>query len=272
MSPTTSDEGTPRGVHPDHDAVRVELRSWFTSSEPVYGYVVTKRPYGYLSEPGGVFGPRLILTIDDPGDVPQAIGDATDRSDGPLVVWVEGRARCARLDRSLQDAGCKPVKSVTHLALVGELSARPGPASLTSHDVDLDGLEEWAVTKLMCFGDTEEPPAADRVASELAVRTPDLALARLQLGRLDGIGVAVMAYYEGADQLVFNLGTRVPFRHRGIAQELLGRWVAAGRASGCRSLMINADHLGAPEALYRRIGFVDEIYWYQQYVWGPRPS
>jgi len=254
VSPTTENEGTPRGVHPDHDAVRAVLRSWFTSSEPAYGYVVTKRPYGYLSEPGGVFGPRLILTVDDPADVPQAIGDAADRSDGPLAVWVEGRARCARLDRSLQDAGCKPVKSVTHLALVGELSARPGPTSLTIHDVDLDGLEEWAVTKLMCFGDTEEPPAAD------------------QLARLDGVGVAVMAYYEGDDQLVFNLGTRVPFRHRGIAQELLGRWVAAGRASGCRSLMINATHLGAPEALYRRIGFADEIYWYQQYVCGARPG
>jgi hypothetical protein len=33
--------------------------------------------------------------------------------------------------------------------------------------------------------------------------------------------------------------------------------------------MINADHLGAPEALYKRIGFVDEVYWYQGYELDP---
>lgn len=96
-----------------------------------------------------------------------------------------------------------------------------------------------------------------------------MALATLQLARLEGAPVAVLAYYIGTDQLVFNLGTRVPFRHRGIAQDLLRRWVAAGRAQGCRSLMINADHLGAPEALYQQMGFVDEIYWYQRYEFDP---
>jgi ribosomal protein S18 acetylase RimI-like enzyme len=103
----------------------------------------------------------------------------------------------------------------------------------------------------------------------MRVRAPELALARLQLARLEGDAVGVLAFYAGPDQLVFNLGTRVAFRHRGIAQQLLSDWVAAGRAQGCRSLMINADHLGAPEALYKRIGFVDEVYWYQGYELDP---
>ena len=64
---------------------------------------------------------------------------------------------------------------------------------------------------------------------------------------------------------MFNLGTRVPYRHQGIAQAMLARWVDAGTASGCRSLMINATEGGRPAELYRTMGFVDEIYWYQRY-------
>jgi GNAT superfamily N-acetyltransferase len=252
-------------VHPERDALGLELRRWFTSSEPALGYVVTKHPYGFQSDPGGVVGARVVLTVDDPGDVPNALADARHRSGGPITVWVDDRARCARLDRSLRDAGCRPIKSVTHLALVGSLSARPGPASLTVHDIGLESLEEWVVTKLKSFGNSEATPADERIHREMAVRAPEMALARLQLARIAGDAVSVLAYYEGVDQLVFNLGTRMPFRHRGIAQHLLSEWVAAGRAAGCRSLMINADHLGAPEALYRRMGFVDEIYWYQCY-------
>jgi ribosomal protein S18 acetylase RimI-like enzyme len=90
-------------------------------------------------------------------------------------------------------------------------------------------------------------------------------LAECQLGLLGGERVAVLAYFRGRDQLVFNLGTRVPFRHRGIAQAMLARWVDAGMADGCRSLIINATDGGAAAALYRRIGFTDEIHWYQKY-------
>jgi GNAT superfamily N-acetyltransferase len=263
---TAANEGRATAdVHPDHDAVHLELRSWFTTSAPEIDYVVEEQWYGYLSGPSGSAGSRLILTIDDPDHAARALGDARHRAGGPVTVWVDDKARWRRLDRSLRDAGCRSVKSTTHLALVGELSARPGPASLTVHDVGPDGLEEWVVTKLKSFADTEATPSDELVAREVAVRAPEMALARLQVARLGGDAVAVLAYYFGADQLVFTLGTRLPFRHHGIAQQLLSRWVAAGRAEGCRSLMINADHLGAPEALYKRMGFVDEIYWYQRY-------
>jgi ribosomal protein S18 acetylase RimI-like enzyme len=65
---------------------------------------------------------------------------------------------------------------------------------------------------------------------------------------------------------VFNLGTRVPFRHRGIGQAMIAHWAGAGMADLCRSLIINATDGGAPAALYRRIGFTDEIYWYRKYA------
>ncbi|HVX46123.1 MAG TPA: hypothetical protein VHC49_19690 [Mycobacteriales bacterium] len=85
------------------------------------------------------------------------------------------------------------------------------------------------------------------------------------MGRLDGAPVAALAHYRGSDQLVFNLATRVPYRHRGIAQAMLADWVAEGTAAGCRSLMINATEGGRPAELYGRLGFVDEIHWYQSY-------
>ena len=75
----------------------------------------------------------------------------------------------------------------------------------------------------------------------------------------------MLAYYRGRDQLVFNLATRVPYRHRGIAQAMLTRWVEAGTARGSRSLIINAAEGGRPAELYRKMGFVDEIHWYQTY-------
>jgi ribosomal protein S18 acetylase RimI-like enzyme len=65
---------------------------------------------------------------------------------------------------------------------------------------------------------------------------------------------------------VFILGTRAPFRHRGIAQAMLARWAASSSAAaGSRSLLINATDGGAPAALYRRLGFTDEVYWYSKY-------
>lgn len=71
--------------------------------------------------------------------------------------------------------------------------------------------------------------------------------------------------HRGNDQLVFSLATRLPYRHRGIAQALLSGWACAGLQNSGRSLMINADEEGRPAALYRRMGFIDEVYWYQKY-------
>jgi hypothetical protein len=101
--------------------------------------------------------------------------------------------------------------------------------------------------------------------AELAVRSPELALASLALARLDGEPIGVTAFYRRSDQLLFNVGTRVPFRQRGVAQAMLGHWVRQGLAANCRSLIVNADDPGKPQLLYRHMGFVDEVYWYQSY-------
>ncbi len=115
------------------------------------------------------------------------------------------------------------------------------------------------------FADAETTPAPHLVAHEVTARRREQARAVYELGLLHGDSVAVLAYYTGPDQLVFSLGTRVPYRHRAIAQAMLARWANAGMISGCRSLMINAHEHDRPAELYRRLGFVDEVYWYQPY-------
>lgn len=242
-----------------------EVSGWFTASAPEIGYQVSEHWYGYQSHLGSG-QTRVILRIGEPDQVAAAVADATAASGaGTLTIWVDDRERAARLDGALRRTGCRPGDATTHLALVGPMTCRDGPEHLVIESVDEASLAEWATVKLQSFDDTESAPAPDRLAQEVAHRRGELALAGCQLGLLGAERVAVLAYYRGRDQLVFNLGTRVPYRHRGIAQAMLARWVDAGTANGCRSLIINATDGGAPAALYRRIGFTDEIYWYQKY-------
>ena len=252
--------------HPNHDELTAELRSWFTNSAPEIEYYVTRHWFGYLSSGHGPAGPRLILDIDEPRDIVGALGDAKAiSSQRDITVWVDDRERQRALDDGLRQAGCTPVKATTHLALVGDLTSHEAP-NLDYELIGTDTLEDWARTKIRAFDNTETEPSETRLAAELAVRGPELVLASLTLARLEGEPIGVSAFYKGADQLLFNLGTRVPFRHRGIAQAMLGHWVRQGQAARCRSLIINADDPGAPQMLYRHMGFVDEIYWYQSYT------
>jgi GNAT superfamily N-acetyltransferase len=263
MSTISNGPGAP--LHPFHDAVATELRGWFIHSAPEINYHVTKHWFGYLSNHDGPIGARLILTEDDPSRVAALLKEAWEMSDRQkLSVWVDDRARGRNFDTALRSSGCNSVRATSHLALVGPVRAATGPATLTLDAVITGDLEEWSVTKIQCFDDCDDAPAPDRLASELAVRESERALGSLRLIRLDNEPVGVLGYYGGVDQLVYNLGTRVAFRHRGIAQATLATWVEEAPAD-CRSLMINATEGGRPDQLYRSLGFTDEVYWYQQY-------
>lgn len=77
--------------------------------------------------------------------------------------------------------------------------------------------------------------------------------------------MAILGHYTGQDQMVFTLATRLPFRRRGIARAMLARWSADGDQRGVRSHLINCDDGGPADALYHRLGFTDEVYWYRRY-------
>jgi GNAT superfamily N-acetyltransferase len=247
-----------------------EVRSWFTTPAPEIGYQVSEHWYGHLSNLSPARA-RVILTIDAPGQVPAALAEASSAcGHRALTIWVDDRDRAALLGPALGASGCQISDATTHLALVGRMTGRARPDGLVVASIGEDRLAEWATVKLQCFDDTEHAPSPDRLAAEVTARRSELALTDHQLASLAGEHVAVLAYYQGRDQLVFNLGTRLPYRHRGIAQAMLAQWAAAGTGSGCRSLIINCHDGGRPAALYRRLGFTDEIYWYQKYELAPR--
>ncbi len=253
-------------MHPDHDVLAAEVASWYTTSTPEIGSEINQFWYGYQSNLSPTTA-RVTLRVDDPGQVPEALRAARIASGMRLVnIRVDDRDRAVRLDDALRESGCERGDATTHLALVGAMAGNAGPADLVIENVDATGLEAWATVKLQAFDDTESAPAPDRLAREVATRRSELAIVDCQIGTLGGESVAVLAYYRGIDQMVFNLATRVPYRHKGVAQAMLAHWINAGRANGCRSFMINATDVGRPAQLYRRLGFTDEIYWYQTYV------
>ena len=81
---------------------------------------------------------------------------------------------------------------------------------------------------------------------------------RCLLTRVDGQVASICAYYDGDDYFVFLLATRVPYRHRGLARKLLQHVLHEGRDA--RSVIINAQEGGRPEALYRSMGFTDVVH------------
>lgn len=256
-------------VHEDrideHDAVADEIRGWFIRPTAEIGIEVDALWCGYLNRHPAT-NPRLFLTVDDPSLVTRALDEVGALcAGGSFDVHVDDRDRAASLDNALRESGLERGNAVTYLALVGDVLGRRGPADLEIIEVAGTALETWASVKIKCFADDESPPAAERIADEVHLRRSEAAEASYVQARLGDEDVAVLAFYRGGqDEVVFNLGTRLPWRHRGIAQTLLRHWVELPR-SGCRSLIINADDAGRPSELYRRMGFRDEIYWYQRY-------
>jgi GNAT superfamily N-acetyltransferase len=263
----TGDFDEPRpDRHPDHEEVGATLRGWHTTSSPEVGVFVEETWFGFLSNADGDQTTRVLLTIDQPEEVSAALAAAADaRGTAEYAVWVADRARAARLDGALRSSGCELVKATTHLTLVGKLHARAGPERLEMIEVDADRLAEWATVKIKSFEETEDEPTHAQLERELSVRAAFTAVEALRLARMGGEGVGVLGYDGDVDRLVFNLGTRVPFRHQGIAQAMLSHWASEAIAHGCRSLTINADDPGRPAELYRRLGFTDEVYWYRRY-------
>jgi len=102
------------------------------------------------------------------------------------------------------------------------------------------------------------------------VRQSELAsMGRFFIARVGDEPAASLGYYDGTDRLIFNLATRMPFRMRGIAKQLLCGVVANSYDQGCRSVVINTDPSDTPIQWYRRFGFTDEVYWRRNYRFEP---
>jgi GNAT superfamily N-acetyltransferase len=264
--------------HPEHAAIAAEVRSWYTdwagdatgrgASVADIGVQTRREPFGYLrSGPGAAR--RLVLTVEGTTEVSEALAAAARffGSDA-FEVWIDRRELAAAAEPALVTAGFASVATTTIIALAEPLRAIDGPRSLRVREVSDDAtLQTWARVKLQAFADSESEPIEERLHAELAARRAEWPISRYDLATVGDEPVAVLAHYTASrDQMVFLLATRILFRHRGIAQSLLQRWARRAAAEGARSLLINCEEGGRPAALYRRMGFTDEVYWHRRYA------
>ena len=251
----------------DHTAVTEAVRSWYTGPTPELGISAVEAPYGFLMSSDRLDLRRLVLTADTPSAAADAVAAAT-MFFGTIEfeLWIDDRVRAERLTAAVGTAGYLPVQDTVVLALLGAVRAGAGPPGLRIDDVtDVESLRAWATVKLQGFADSEAPPRPEQLQSELVVRQAEWPVCRYQLARLDGEPVGILGHYTGQDQMVFLLATRLPFRHRGIAQAMLACWQRQSEEADVRSLLINCDDGGRAHALYRRLGFSTEVYWHRRY-------
>jgi GNAT superfamily N-acetyltransferase len=252
--------------HPQHDAVAVTVRSWYITSAPAMSYHVERRRFGYFMRHPAGFGE---VTVADAGpvDVPALLADMRAYyGDMGAGIYVDDRRMDARLGPALVAAGCRRGTAQVHLAHVGAIpEVRPVPGILLE-PMTAATIAEWSTVKLRGFASSEDAPDPARLAHEVALRRAEIAgEGRFFFARAGREATAVIGLYEGDDRFVFLLATRVPFRHRGIARWLLSHVIAEAYAEGHRSVLINCDPADTPIRLYRRLGFVDEVYWQQRY-------
>lgn len=256
--------------HPDHDALVTTVRSWYTHSAEAMGYQVVPGPhglYGNNTEAPDIT-PWVLLDASAPIDVPTVLAELRARFGPGTARLVIDDPRCdAAVGSALLAAGCTRGTAQTFLVHVGPRPGVPVVPSLLIEPVAEQNLAEFVCTKLKAFASSEAEPAAEELRAGIALRRAEMAgEGRFFLARIDGAPAAILGLYEGPDRLIFNLATRIQFRRRGIATYLLGWILADAESRGCRSVIINADPDDWPVQLYRRLGFVDEVYWRRQYT------
>jgi hypothetical protein len=252
--------------HPEHDRLCDEVRSWYRAPSAAIGYAIERRRFGfYRHNTANPDSARLIVDGAAPSDVPAMLSEtAEDFSDREVKIWIDDQSADAVMGPALVAAGCARQNATIFLAHTGAAPHAAARADVSIEAVTTATLGEYVNAKLKGFANSEDEPAAERVAEETAVRAAELrGPGRFFIARVKGEAAAVLAYYAGDDRLIFNLATRVPMRGQGLARILLCG--AIGR--GCRTTIINTDPEDTPVNWYRRLGFDDEIYWIMRYAY-----
>ena len=251
--------------HPQHDAIAAEVRSWYHQSYPEMGYLAEEREFGWY---------RRMLRRNDvqlkrigPTDLPPLLLDVRDYfGDADVRIVIDDRQADRTLTGPLAAAGWQPVRSDVFHAYVGAPPRAPDVDGLTVEPVSAGTAALYSEIRIRAFANSEVQPTAEDVEAEARQRRAEMTSeGRFFIARASGEAAAIIGWYEGADRFVFQLGTRLPFRRRGIARKLLCDLLADSNDHGCRSVVINANEADWPVTYYRRLGFRDEVYWHREY-------
>lgn len=258
--------------HPEHDRLRQEVRSWYRTSWPQRGYHVENRRFGFYRRHAEHPDSGLIiietLTVDE---VPEFLADAIRYFDNrPVHLGFDDKNLDRTRGPSLVAAGCAIDQANTYLAHVGPRPDRVQLPGVTVEPVTAGTLMDYVQVKLKGFANSEDEPPGKNIDEELSVRKTEFeSIGRFLIARVDNEPAAILGYYEGSDRLIFNLATRIPFRMRGIAKQLLCEVIADAYDNGCHSVIINTDPTDTPIQWYKRLGLSDEVYWRRSYVFDP---
>ena len=121
--------------------------------------------------------------------------------------------------------------------------------------MDLDDLRVSPPALDLAAADLDEYRRVIEVAPGL-FDSADRAAFHVVIARLDGVSAAAaMAYDRDGDSGIYNLGTLVPFRRRGLGTGLTAQLVHDARARGCRTASLQATDVA--ERVYAAVGFRD---------------
>lgn len=248
-----------------------DVRGWYTASDPRVDYHVERRRHGFYARNLQDGTNRVTVDGLSPPDVRQFLDDLRVYFRGePVRVTIDDIDADRRLEPALVDAGLSPGHALVFLAHVGSVAHTPAVSGMTVEPVTPATLREFIITRIQGFADSEAEPPASQVDEESRRRLAAMATgSHFSITRIDGVAVGVVGWEEGRDRFVFQLATRLPFRGRGIATAVLCRILDDAYAEGCASVVINADPAGMAVRLYRRLGFVDQVYWRRGYRFEP---
>lgn len=259
--------------HPDHDRIRSKLEARYRSSFIELGIQLERRDFGFYRN--NVHSPetgRVLVCDSSPAQVPELIADARAYFPGrALEFWFDDAGLDLALGPALIAEGSVRQSATVYLAHVGAVPRSQTQAGAIVESVSPDAIREYAAVKLKGFANSESEPPPEALSQEVAVRTAESEDAgRFLLARVGAEPAAIVGYYDGPNRLIFNLATRMPFRGRGLAHQLLCQVISDGYDSGGRSVTINTNPDDTPIQCYRRLGFTDAVYWHCSYLYGPR--
>lgn len=257
--------------HPEHDRLIHVVPGWYHHSSPEMGYYTERRKFGFycrnLKAQASVKGQVSVKNI-SPSEIQKFLTDLRQYfGNRPVQIWIDDRETDAQVCDAFVASGCTRHGPISYLAQVGptpEISPVPG---LKVESVTLANLAAYAKTKLMGFTNSESEPSRDKLEEEMALRRAEMdGLAQFRLARVGNKAAGIIGWYDiDSDRLIFQVTTRIPFRHRGIAKHLVSYVLTDAYEQGIRAVIINADQTDMPIEIYRWLGFIDEVFWRQGY-------
>lgn len=256
--------------HPHHDAVAAALRAAYSEPHPDMGWAAEQRRFGiYRRNTKADTNPDVIVRDVTPGDVEAFLQDVRGYfgiGPRPAQIMIDDRELHRTLGTVLEAAGLSFDERTSFLAHVGDVPEAPPVAGIAVEVVGEGGLEEYEDTRCRGFANSDEATPQEELDWRIDLRRAEMTGgANYWLARIDGEPAGTMSWYDDEDRLIFSLATRVPYRKRGIASHLLCRLLGDSERKATRSVIINANEVGTPIDLYRRLGFTDEVYWHATY-------